>query len=180
MSSKMIFAGSGGQGIMLMGQLVATAAIHEDKETTFFPSYGPEMRGGTANCTVIVSDKPISSPLIFESDCVVAMNLPSMLKFEPILKPGGILLLNKSLIHQGAKRSDITVHEIPASDLAVELGDARVANIIMLGAFAKTTDIISANALEKIILDTFGAKSESLAELNRKAFHIIGDIPSTT
>ena len=97
---KMFFAGSGGQGIMLMGQMVGSAAIHEDKEATFFPSYGPEMRGGTANCTVIVSDKPISSPLIFESDCVVAMTLPSLLKFEPTLKPGGVLLVNKSIIHQ--------------------------------------------------------------------------------
>jgi len=172
MSSKMFFAGSGGQGIMLMGQLVASAAIHENKETTFFPSYGPEMRGGTANCTVIVSDKPISSPLIFESDCVVAMNLPSMLKFEPTLKPGGVLLLNSSLVHQDEKRSDIKVYKIPASDLAVELGDARVANIIMLGAFARTTDIMSQAGLEKIILDTFGSKSEALAELNKKAFHL--------
>ena len=168
----MFFAGSGGQGIMLMGQLVATAAIHENKETTFFPSYGPEMRGGTANCTVIVSDKPISSPLIFESDCVVAMNLPSMLKFEPTLKPGGVLLLNSSLVHQDEKRNDIKVYKIPASDLAVELGDARAANIIILGAFARTTDIISQAGLEKIILDTFGSKSEALAELNKKAFHL--------
>jgi len=172
MSNKMFFAGAGGQGIMLMGQLVASAAIHEDKETTFFPSYGPEMRGGTANCTVIVSDKPISSPLIFESDCVVAMNLPSMLKFEPTLKPGGVLLLNSSLVHQDEKRNDIKVYKIPASDLAVELGDARAANIIILGAFARTTDIISQAGLEKIILDTFGSKSEALAELNKKAFHL--------
>ena len=172
MSNKMFFAGSGGQGIMLMGQIVSSAAILEDKDTTFFPSYGPEMRGGTANCTVIVSDKPISSPLIFESDCVVAMNLPSMLKFEPTLKPGGVLLLNKSLIHQDAKRSDITVHEIPVSDLAVELGDSRVANIIMLGAFARTTNIVSSDELKRVIHDTFGAKSDELAKLNEKAFHL--------
>jgi len=172
MNSKMFFAGSGGQGIMLLGQMVATAAIHENKETTFFPSYGPEMRGGTANCTVIVSDKPISSPLIFESDCVVAMNLPSMLKFEPTLKPGGVLILNKSLIHQDAKRSDIKVYEIPASDLAAELGDVRVANIIMLGALSRTTNIVSADELEKVITDTFGAKGAALAELNKKAFHL--------
>jgi len=172
MSSKMFFAGSGGQGIMLMGQMVASAAILEDKATTFFPSYGPEMRGGTANCTVIVSDKPISSPLIFESDCVVAMNLPSMLKFEPTLKAGGILLLNKSLIHQEAKRNDITVYDIPVSDLAHDLGDNRVANMIMLGAFIRTTNIISSGMLEKVINDTFGTKSSELAELNLKAFHL--------
>ena len=172
MSKKMFFAGSGGQGIMLMGQMVASAAILEDKATTFFPSYGPEMRGGTANCTVIVSDKPISSPLIFESDCVVAMNLPSMVKFEPTLKAGGILLLNKSLIHQDAKRSDITVYEIPVSDLAHDLGDNRVANMIMLGAFVRTTNIVSSEKIEKVIQDTFGAKKAELVELNLKAFNL--------
>ena len=172
MTTKMFFSGTGGQGIMLMGQLVSSAAIHEDKETTFFPSYGPEMRGGTANCTVIVSDKPISSPLISESDCIIVMNLPSMLKFEPTLKPGGIMFLNESLIHQEAKRSDITIVKIPASDLALELGESRVANIIMLGAFARTTDIVSPEELEKVINDTFSAKRKELAELNLKAFHL--------
>ena len=171
-TSKMFFAGSGGQGIMLMGQMVASAAILEDKATTFFPSYGPEMRGGTANCTVIVSDKPISSPLIFESDCVVAMNLPSMLKFEPTLKPGGVLLVNESLVHQEAKRSDITVYKIPVSDLAHDLGDNRVANMIMLGAFVRTTNIVSSSMLEKVIQDTFGAKKAELVELNLKAFNL--------
>jgi len=172
MSRKMFFAGSGGQGIMLMGQMVASAAIHEDKDTTFFPSYGPEMRGGTANCTVIVSDKPISSPLIFESDCVVAMNTPSMLKFEPTLKAGGILLLNKSLIHQENKRSDITVYEIPVSDLAHDLGDNRVANMIMLGAFVRTSGIVSPDTMIKVIHDTFDVKKAELVDLNIKAFNL--------
>ena len=172
MAKKMFFAGSGGQGIMLMGQMVASAAILEEKDTTFFPSYGPEMRGGTANCTVIVSDKSISSPLIFESDCVVAMNLPSMIKFEPTLKAGGILLLNESLIHQEAKRNDITVHKIPVSDLAHDLGDNRVANMIMLGAFVRTSNIVSSDMIEKVIQNTFGAKSNELVELNLKAFHL--------
>ena len=171
----MFFSGAGGQGIMLMGQLLSTAAIHEEKETTFFPSYGPEMRGGTANCTVIVSDKPISSPLISESDCVIVMNLPSMLKFEPTLKPGGIMFVNESLVHQEAKREDITVYKIPVSDLAVELGQPRVANIIMLGAFTRTVDIVSQEELEKVIFDTFSVKNKDLAELNLKAFHLWND-----
>jgi len=175
MTKKMFFSGAGGQGIMLMGQLLSTAAIHEEKETTFFPSYGPEMRGGTANCTVIVSDKPISSPLISESDCVIVMNLPSMLKFEPTLKPGGIMFVNESLVHQEAKREDITVYKIPVSDLAVELGQPRVANIIMLGAFTRTVDIVSQEELEKVIFDTFSVKNKDLAELNLKAFHLWND-----
>ena len=167
----MFFAGSGGQGIMMMGQMVASAAILDGSSTTFFPSYGPEMRGGTANCTVIVSGKPISSPIIFESDCVTAMNLPSMLKFEPTLKPGGVLLLNKSIIHQDAKRSDINVYEINANDIAIELGNPRIANMIMLGAFVRTTNIVSADKIEKIIHDTFHGKGDELVEINLKAFH---------
>jgi len=157
---------------MLAGQMVAQAAILEGKATTFFPSYGPEMRGGTANCTVIVSDKPISSPLIHEADCVMAMNAPSMLKFEPALKSGGLLLLNESLIHQEPKRGDITVCKIAANDLALGLGNARAANMIMLGAFVRASGIISEKTMTQVISDTFGKKKPELAELNLKAFQI--------
>lgn len=169
---KMFFSGFGGQGVMLAGQMVAKAAISEGKETTFFPSYGPEMRGGTANCTVIVSDKPISSPLIYEADCVLAMNTPSMLKFEPSLKPGGVLLINTSLIHQEPKRSDIKVIRIAANDLATELGNARTINMIMLGAFVRATGVVSEATMEKVISEMFGAKKPEIAELNLKAFKV--------
>ena len=168
---KMFFAGSGGQGIMLMGQIVGSAAIYEDKESTFFPSYGPEMRGGTANCTVIVSDKAISNPVISESDCVVAMTLPSLLKFEPTLKPGGTLLVNTSLIHQAPKRSDISVYEVAATEVAHDMGEPRVANIIMLGAFVRTTDIVEEKSVEQVIHDVFGAKKAELLDLELKAFN---------
>jgi len=167
----MFFAGTGGQGVLLMGQMVCSAAILEDKDVTFFPSYGPEMRGGTANCTVIVSDSPISSPLIFESDVVVAMTLPSMLKFEPTLKPGGILVLNESLIHQDPKRDDITVYKVPLIELAGELGNPRTANIIMLGAFVRTSNIVSSDTMERVIRETFGGKKAELVDLNLKAFN---------
>jgi len=166
----MFFAGSGGQGVLLMGQIVGSAAILEEKEATFFPSYGPEMRGGTANCTVIVSDRAISSPLISESDYVVAMTLPSMLKFEPTLKPGGILLLNKSIIQQAPKRSDITVFEVPATELANELGNPRVANMIMLGAFVRATDCVSTGSVERVIREVFGAKKAELVDLELMAY----------
>jgi len=171
-TNKMFFAGLGGQGIMLMGQMVGSAAIHDDLEATFFPSYGPEMRGGTANCTVIVSDKPISNPVISESDCVVAMTLPSLLKFEPTLKPGGVLFINTSMIHQKPKRSDITVYEIPVSDMANEMGDHRVANMIMLGAFVRVTNIVKQESAEEVIREFFGSKSNELVDLNLKAFHL--------
>ena len=170
-TSKMFFAGTGGMGILLMGQIVGTAAIAEDKAVTFFPSYGPEMRGGTANCTVIVSDNEIGSPLVHESDVVVAMTVPSMLKFEPTLKPGGTLFLNKSLIQQAPKRSDIKVIEVSASEIAQEMGEIRVANIIMLGAFVRTTNIVSAKNAEKVIRDYFGEKKAALVDINLKAFH---------
>jgi len=171
MATKIFFAGSGGQGVLLMGQMIASAAMQEGKSTTFFPSYGPEMRGGTANCTVIVSDRPISSPLIFESDCVVAMNTPSMLKFEPTLKKCGLMLLNKSIIHQDAARDDITIYEIPANDIAAELGNPRVANMVMLGAFVRTSNVVSSDTMEKIIHDLFDVKKAELVDLNLKAFH---------
>jgi len=170
-TNKMFFAGTGGMGVLLMGQIVGTAAISEEKAVTFFPSYGPEMRGGTANCTVIVSDKEISSPVIFESDCVVAMTLPSMLKFEPTLRPGGTLLINTSLVHQAPKRSDITVIEVAATQSAIDMGEQRVANIIMLGAFVRTTDIVSEASVEPVIRDVFGAKKAELLELELKAYN---------
>jgi len=168
---KMFFAGLGGQGIMLMGQMVGSAAIHEDKESTFFPSYGPEMRGGTANCTVIVSDKAISNPVISESDCVVAMTLPSLLKFEPTLKPGGVLFINTSMIHQKPKRTDIEIYEIPVTDMANEMGNPRIANMIMLGAFVRVTNIVRAQDVEEVIREFFGTKGAELVELNLKAFN---------
>ena len=169
-TSKMFFAGSGGQGILLMGQTISAAAMLEAREATFFPSYGPEMRGGTANCTVIVSEKPIGSPLIFESDCVVAMTLPSMYKFEPTLKPGGLLMLNSSLVRHAPQRSDINVIEVPATELANSLGNSKVANIIMLGAFIRAAKVVSPENVEQVLHTVFGGKSAQLLELNLQAY----------
>jgi 2-oxoglutarate ferredoxin oxidoreductase subunit gamma len=166
----MFFSGSGGQGVILMGQMVTHAAMLEDKSATFFPSYGPEMRGGTASCTVIVSDTEISCPVINEADFVVAMNNPSLIKFEPLLKPGGIMLLNSSMVSQKPERSDITVIEAPVNDLATELGNARVANMIMLGAFVRATNVVTEAAIEKVIDETIGAKKAELRDLNITAY----------
>ena len=169
---KMFFAGSGGQGVLLMGQMITYAAMLEEKSSTFFPSYGPEMRGGTANCTVVVSDREVSCPIIYEADIVVAMNLPSMVKFEPTVKPGGVMFINKSIIHQDPKRGDIKVHEIPVNDLASELGNARVANMVMLGAFARATQVVSPETVEQVIRDTFGEKKAALVDINLQAFNV--------
>jgi len=154
-----------------MGQILTTAAMLEDKSSTFFPSYGAEMRGGTANCTVIVSDREISCPLIYEADHVVVMNLPSLLKFESALKPGGTLLLNESIIHQDAKRDDITICKIPVNDIAAELGNARVANIIMLGALVRMSGVVSPDTVETVIRKTFSEKKADLVDINIQAFN---------
>ena len=169
---KMFFAGSGGQGVLLMGQMVTRAAMMENRSSTFYPSYGPEMRGGTANCTVVVSDKTVSCPLIYEADYVVAMNLPSLIKFEPMLRPGGVMLLNSSWITQKPSRGDITVHSVAANDLATELGNARVANMVMLGAFVRTTNVVTEGSIESIIRDTLGAKKAELLDINLNAFNL--------
>jgi len=167
---KYFFAGSGGQGVLLMGQMVTHAAMLENMQSTFFPSYGPEMRGGTANCTVVVSDKTVSCPFIYEADAIVVMNPPSLIKFEPLLKPGGVMLLNKSLITQKAKRSDITIYEVPANELAGELGNVLVANMIMLGAFVRATNVVAEASIERVIDQTVGTKKAALRDINMKAY----------
>ena len=169
MIKKLFFAGSGGQGVLLMGQAIAYAAMAEDLEVTFLPSYGPEMRGGTANCTVVVSDKPISSPLIFEADAVIAMNLPSLIKFESLVKPGASLIVNSSLVEQKATRDDINAVYVPCNDLAVELGNPRCANIVMLGAVLRELDFLKPESIEYSMKKIFSGKKEKLLPLNMQA-----------
>ena len=170
-TNKLFFAGSGGQGIILMGQMVTYAAMFEDKATTYYPSYGPEMRGGTANCTVIVSDKDVSSPLIYEADCVIAMNLPSLIKFESLVKPGGTLLLNSSIIDQKATRTDITVLEVPTMQIANEIGNPRGANMVMLGAAIRATNVVAQETIERVMREkAFTGRKADTIPLNIKAF----------
>jgi 2-oxoglutarate ferredoxin oxidoreductase subunit gamma len=134
MQRDVIMAGFGGQGILLIGKMLAYAGMHAGKEVSWLPSYGPEMRGGTCNCTVVISDKPVGSPVIRSPRAVVAMNLPSLEKFEPDLREGGLLLINSSLISRGPERDDVTVVEVPANEIATELGNPRGANMVALGA----------------------------------------------
>lgn len=168
-TTKLFFAGSGGQGILLMGQMITYAAMLEDKSSTFLPSYGPEMRGGTANCTVVVSDKPVSCPLIYEADAIVVMNLPSLIKFEPMVKPGGVLLVNSSIIDQPAKRTDIRVVNVPVNEIAKELGNLKVANIVMLGALVRSTNVVSEKSVEAVMHKTFTGSKAKLIDINMKA-----------
>lgn len=169
MEAQFLIAGFGGQGILLIGQLMAKAAMHEGKNVSWMPSYGPEMRGGEANCAVVISDEPIGSPLVTEPPVAVIMNLPSLTKFEPTMETGGILLYNTSLIEAAPKRKDIKILPIPCNDIAESLGNARVANMVMLGAIIAATDAITLDSAMDALKGVFGEKKADLLPLNRKA-----------
>jgi 2-oxoglutarate ferredoxin oxidoreductase subunit gamma len=158
MQREVIMAGFGGQGILLIGKMLAYAGMHEGKEVSWLPSYGPEMRGGTCNCTVVVSDKPVGSPVIKSPRAVLAMNLPSLEKFEPDIRPGGLLLINTSLIDKGSDRDDLTVIEVPANEIASDLGNPRGANMVALGAYLGATDAVGLDKVIEVIRETFAAK----------------------
>lgn len=168
MMHEIIIAGFGGQGVMVMGQLLTYAGMIEGKNVSWIPSYGPEMRGGTANCSVIISDEPIGAPIVSESTAVVAMNVPSLEKFEPTIKPEGILLINSSLIEQDAQRIDIKVYKLAVNDIANELGNTKVANMVALGAIVAATKAVSAASVLQAFEKMF-AKRPELLEINRLA-----------
>ncbi|MDT8901441.1 2-oxoacid:acceptor oxidoreductase family protein [Anaeroselena agilis] len=168
MTHEIVMAGFGGQGVMLMGQLMTYAGMLENKHVSWIPSYGPEMRGGTANCSVIISDEPVGAPIVSEPTTVVAMNLPSLDKFEPALQAGGNLIINSSLIDQGAKRSDVNVFLVPSNDIAGELGNAKVANMVVLGVLIAATKAVSQESVLKAFAKMFAKKPELLA-INEQA-----------
>ena len=164
-----IMAGFGGQGLMFIGKLLAYSAMKTGKHVTWIPSYGPEMRGGTANCTVVISDEQIGSPVITSPKALIIMNNPSLEAFEPRLQSQGRLFLNSSLITHQPTRSDIEVVAIPANDIAVEVGEKRVANMVMLGAYISNVNVVSKlNILEG--LKEFFEKKLQFLHMNTKAF----------
>ena len=169
MESQFLIAGFGGQGILLIGQLMAKAAMHEGKNVSWMPSYGPEMRGGEANCAVVISEEPIGSPLVTEPPVAVLMNLPSLKKFEPAMEKGGLLLYNTSLIDAKPQRTDTKVIPVPCNDIAESLGNGRAANMVMLGAIIEATGVISPDSAMEALKDVFGEKKANLLPLNRKA-----------
>jgi 2-oxoglutarate ferredoxin oxidoreductase subunit gamma len=170
MNEKFIFAGFGGQGVMLMGQLITYAGMFEDLEVSWLPSYGPEMRGGTANCSVIVSDKAVASPVIsFDATTAVVMNLPSMDKFEQEVEKGGKLFVNSSLIERKSEREDIDVYYIDANEVANELGNAKAANMVMLGAILEITKVVKPESVLKALAKIFGTAKAHLIPLNEEA-----------
>lgn len=171
MKEQIIIAGFGGQGVMSMGQIIAYSGMMENKKVTWLPSYGPEMRGGTANCQVIVSSKEIASPIISKADAVMVMNLPSLIKFEGFVKEGGMLFINESLIDKKAQRDDIKTYYIKANEIAEELGNVKVAGVVMLGAYLKVNPIVSLDSVVQSFLSVLGKKKAHFIPINEKAVY---------
>lgn len=167
-----IFAGFGGQGVLLIGQLIAYAGMYEGRNVSWLPSYGPEMRGGTANCSVVVSDDPIASPVLSMADCVIAMNTPSLEKFESNVNPGGKLFINSSIIEKKATRTDIDVYYVPCNEIADQLGNPKVLNMAMLGAFLEATNVVKVDSVLDALLYKLGEKKAKLIPLNRQAIEM--------
>ena len=169
-NEKVIMAGFGGQGIMSMGQLLTYAGMIEGKQVSWLPSYGPEMRGGTANCNVIVSDSLIGSPVITNNaTCAIVMNLPSLTKFEVNIEEGGSLLINSSLIASKPSRADVKPYYIPANEIALELGNSKVANMVMLGAYIKLTGCVKQETIVEALKKVFGPSKAHLLPMNEEA-----------
>jgi len=166
---SVIAAGFGGQGVMLFGQILSMAAMFDGKFTTWLPSFGPEMRGGTANCTIIISDDYIASPVVDEPSEVVAFNLPSMIKFEKTLKENGILIINSSVIDKRPHREDIKIIKIPANSIADELGNIKVSNMVMLGAYLKATKAVSFKSVKKALQERLTGKKNEMININLEA-----------
>ncbi|HZJ82841.1 MAG TPA: 2-oxoacid:acceptor oxidoreductase family protein [Clostridia bacterium] len=169
MAHEVIISGFGGQGVMSMGQLLTYAGMLEGKNVSWLPSYGPEMRGGTANCSIIVTDEMVGSPIVTEATAVMAMNLPSLQKFEDTVKSDGLLIINSSLTDNKAKRDDIHVYYVPANEIADGLGNVRVANMVMLGAYLSKTGVVSPDSIIESLKEVLGPSKEHLIPVNQEA-----------
>ena len=169
MMKQFIFAGFGGQGMLLIGKFVAMASMLDGKHVSWLPSYGPEMRGGTANCSVIVSDKDVASPLVDKADVIVAMNLPSLDKFEEHVKPGGLLVINSSIIERKSTRDDITVVYCDANRIAEAVGNPKGANVAILGAMLEKEPIVDLDKMTEAIRIELGERKARFLEGNKKA-----------
>lgn len=166
---EILFAGFGGQGVMFVGQLLAYAAMDDGLNVTWIPSYGPEMRGGTAHCFVVISDRAIGSPLVRNPKVAVVFNNPSFQKYDPMVAPGGLLALNASMIEARTTRTDITELAVPATDLADELGSLKLANVVLLGAVLTARPLLSLEVLERALEKHIPAHRKDMLDLNIKA-----------
>jgi len=172
MTTRFIFAGSGGQGIQFSGKQMAKTGMHIDKNVTFLPSYGPEMRGGTSNCTVVISDEEIGSPSVTNPDILVAMNLPSYDKFESKIAAGGMLFCDSTLVDKKSDRTDIKAFYVPATAMANENGLSGFANVILIGQILKVTDIFDYEDFKSYLLSGIPETKAALIEKNAKALDL--------
>jgi 2-oxoglutarate ferredoxin oxidoreductase subunit gamma len=176
MKKEIIISGFGGQGVLSMGKILAYSGLMEDKQVTWMPAYGPEQRGGTANVTVIVSDEKISSPILSSFDIVIVLNQPSLERFEPKVKPGGILIYDSYGIINPPTRTDITVYRIDAMDKAAEMKNGKVFNMIVLGGLLKVAPVVSDQGVEKALYKTLPERHHSMIPLNMQALSEGGKI----
>ncbi len=168
MENTLIIAGSGGQGVMLLGTLLAISAIEENKYSTCIPAFGPEMRGGTANCTVVISDKNVTTPLPDKINCMILLNEASYNKFKDFIKEDGTLFLNSSLITKTDKLKSVKQIKVPFNDIALELGNIKAANMVALGSYLKEVNPVKYDSVDKVMSDYFKTKP-SIVDINRKA-----------
>ncbi len=169
MQQEVILAGFGGQGVLFAGQLLAYAALEEGREVTWIPSYGPEMRGGTANCTVVVSDEEIGSPQVAHPAGAVVFNLPSLDKYEPLVRPGGVLVVNTSLAPRPVARGEISVVRLPGTEIAEGLGERKLTNMVLLGALLARLPVLPPEAVEAALAAHLPARHQHLLAGNLRA-----------
>jgi len=169
MQTEIIIAGFGGQGVLFAGQLLAYAALGAGKEVTWIPSYGPEMRGGTANCTITIADEEIGSPMIRNPQAAIVLNMPSMDKYEPLVKPGGVLIVNTSMVNRPALRADLKVVQIPANEIAETIGDKRMTNMILLGSLLANLPVLPMAAVEKALAEHTPERHRHFLAMNIEA-----------
>ena len=173
MTKRIVISGFGGQGVLTLGNVIAEIGLNKGLNVTWMPSYGAEMRGGTANCSVILSDKIIGSPMVQNKiDILCAMNRPSVDKFLPKVQPGGLVLVNTSIVTDKVERDDVKIVEIDATNIAVKVGSARVANMVMLAGFIKETDLFTLNDITQVLEKRFAAKRPELIPLNIEAIKL--------
>jgi 2-oxoglutarate ferredoxin oxidoreductase subunit gamma len=170
MERSTLVAGFGGQGILFAGKLLAQAALHEGREVLWIPSYGPEMRGGTASCTVIVADRPIGSPVVDGADGAVVLNPPSMARYAPLVAPGGVLVVNTTLIEAEPGRDDIDVVAVPCTALARSAGDDKLVSVVALGALVGRSALVERESVHRALVTLLGSRQPALVELDRAAF----------
>ncbi len=169
---KTVFSGFGGQGVIVMGYLLALGGMYEEKNVTCLPSYGAEVRGGTANCTVVISTEEIASPVASEPEYAVLMNSPSLFRYQNQIQSGGTIFLNSSMIESRPIRGDLEIYEIPINELVKQFPGNKVSNMIMLGAVIKKTGLVSFDTMTRAIKETFGSKNPAVLKLNKSALQV--------